>query len=271
MIKTIAPISPILSKYVECYYILESVPNSNFSYIAFPHFNSGLSFFKGAAICRKKWKIEISENTDAGVKIEILGKYLTPILLEYVGQIKEISIVFKPSGLNRFFKEDYFSLAPNFSQELSIDVWNKFGESLFSSNDDICKIEAFLLTQLCSNEGISRIENSLKLLENIKERISISEIANKIELNQKTFQRHFKKHMGCSPVEYRRICRFRSSLTNRLNNSHFKNLTEISYEEGFYDQSNFIKEFKKITNHNPKDFFKTTSIIDGDKIIWEIK
>jgi len=77
--------------------------------------------------------------------------------------------------------------------------------------------------------------------------------------------------MGCSPVEYRRICRFRSSLTNRLNNSHFKNLTEISYEEGFYDQSNFIKEFKKITNHNPKDFFKTTSIIDGDKIIWEIK
>jgi YesN/AraC family two-component response regulator len=77
--------------------------------------------------------------------------------------------------------------------------------------------------------------------------------------------------MGCSPVEYRRICRFRSSLTNKLNSSQVKNLTEITYEEGYYDQSYFIKEFRKITNHNPKDFFKSTSKVDGDKIIWEIK
>jgi AraC-like DNA-binding protein len=150
-------------------------------------------------------------------------------------------------------------------------VWRKFGESLFSSEDEISKIESFLLSQLWDNPALSSIENSLTLLENNNEQISISDIANKVGVNLKTFQRHFQKHLGCSPVEYRRICRFRSSLTNKLNNAQLKNLTEITYEEGYYDQSYFIKEFRKITNHNPKEFFKSTSKVDGDKIIWEIK
>jgi AraC-like DNA-binding protein len=271
VIKTIAPSSPILKKYIECFYIYEGKPNSTFKYVAFPHFNTGLSFFKGASVHRQNWSLQISENTDVGVHIEILGKYTTPVLLEYKGQLREISMVFKPAGLNRFFKDIYLSLAPNFSQELKNDVWCQFGESLFSSDDEISKIESFLLSQFCDNQEVSNIENSLILLENNNEQISISDIAIKVGLNLKTFQRHFQKHMGCSPVEYRRIYRFRSSLTNKLNNTQLKNLTEITYEEGYYDQSYLIKEFRKITNHNPKDFFKSASKVDGDKIIWEIK
>ena len=271
MIKTIAPSSPILKKYIECFYIYEGKPNSTFKYVAFPHFNTGLSFFKGASVHRQNWSLQISENTDVRVHIEILGKYTTPVLLEYKGQLREISMVFKPAGLNRFFKDNYLSLAPKFSQELKNDVWGQFGESLFTGDDDISKIESFLLSQFCDNHELSSIENSLTLLENSNEQISISDIAIRVGLNLKTFQRHFQKHMGCSPVEYRRIYRFRSSLTNKLNNTQLKNLTEITYEEGYYDQSYLIKEFRKITNHNPKDFFKSASKVDGDKIIWEIK
>ena len=72
-------------------------------------------------------------------------------------------------------------------------------------------------------------------------------------------------------MQYRRICRFRSAISNKLNSNQWKNLTELTYDEGFYDQSYLIKEFRKITNHNPNDFFKSTSKVDGDKIIWEIK
>ena len=271
MIKTIAPSSLILKKYIECFYIYDGKSSTSFSYVAFPHFNTGLSFFKGATFQRQNWSLQISENTDMGVHIEILGKYITPVLIEYKGQIREISIVFKPLGFNRFFKDNYFSLAPKFSQELKNYVWSQFGETLFTSDDDIIKIESFLLSQFWDNKNLSSIENSLTLLENTNEQISIPNIANKVGLNLKTFQRHFQKHMGCSPVEYRRICRFRSSLTNKLNNSQLNNLTELSYEEGYYDQSYLIKEFRKITNHNPKDFFKSASKVDGDKIIWEIK
>lgn len=226
---------------------------------------------KGASVQRQNWTLQVSENTSDRMHIEILGKYTTPILLEYKGQMREISIIFKPLGLNRFFKDNYLSLAPNFSQELVNDMWRKFGETLFSGDDDIGKIESFLLAQFCDHFEFSTIEKSLRLLENSNDQFSIADIANKVGLNLKTFQRHFKKHMGCSPIEYRRIFRFRSSLTNKLKNSQLKNLTEITHEEGYYDQSYLIKEFRKITNHNPKDFFKSTSKVDGDKIIWEIK
>jgi AraC-like DNA-binding protein len=252
----------MLKKYIECFYIYEGKSDSVFNYVAFPHFNKGLSFFKGASVHRQNWTLQISENTNVGVHIEILGKYMTPILVEYKGLLREISM---------FFKENYLSFAPKFSQELTNDVWGQFGESLFSSNDDISKIESFLLSQFVDNQELSIIEYSLKLLENSTEQFSISTIANKVGLNLKTFQRHFQKHLGCSPVEYRRIFRFRSSLTNKLNSSQWKNLTEITYEEGYCDQSYLIKEFRKITNHNPKDFFKSAIKVDGDKIIWEIK
>lgn len=271
MIKTIAPSSPILKKYIECFYVYKGKPSSTFKYVAFPHFNTGLSFFKGASIQRINWSLQISENSECGIHIEILGKYTKSVFLEYKGYLKEISIVFKPLGLNRFFKDNYFTLAPKFSQALINHVWSKFGESLFTGDDDIIKIESFLLSQFWDNQELSSIENSLTLLENTNEQISIPDVAKKVGLNLKTFQRHFQKHMGCSPVEYRRICRFRSALSNKLNSSQWKNLTDLTYDEGFYDQSYLIKEFRKITNHNPKDFFKSTRKVDGDKIIWEIK
>ena len=109
MIKTIAPTSPMLKKYIDCFYIYEGKSNYVFNYVAFPHFNTGLSFFKGASVHRQNWNLQISENTNVGVHIEILGKYTTPVLVEYKGQLSEISMVFKPLGLNRFFKDNYLS------------------------------------------------------------------------------------------------------------------------------------------------------------------
>ncbi len=270
MIKTIEPSSPILRKYIECFYYYEGKSDTTFRYIAFPHVNTGLSFMKGVSVKRQNWTLQVSENLTERVHVEILGKYTTPVLLEYQGYLNEISIIFKPLGVNRFFKENYLSLAPNFSQELRNDPWNRFGQTLFSGRDDLREIEIFLLEQFSDYHEYSHIEKALGFIEACNEPLSIADIAETIGLNVKTFQRHFQKHMGCSPVEYRRICRFRSSLKNKMNSDTWKNLTNIGYEEGYYDQSYLIKEFKKITKHNPKDFFKSTSKVDGDKIIWEI-
>lgn len=271
MIKTVTPNSPILKKHIDCFYIYEGKAGSKYTYVAFPHYNTGLSFFKRATIKRHHQSIEISESTTNGIHLEILGKYTSPVLIEYKGLIREISIVFKPMGINRFILDNYQSIAPNFTQEFTNSVWCHFGEELFSGENDLSKLESFLLSQFSENQELIAIEESLKLLENGNEQTTIDTIAANVGLTLKTFQRHFNKHMGCSPIEYRRICRFRNSLTSKLNSSELKNLTDITYEEGYYDQSYFIKEFRKLTNHKPKDFFKSTSKVDGDKIVWELK
>lgn len=86
----------------------------------------------------------------------------------------------------------------------------------------------------------------------------------------KTFQRHFTKHIGCSPIDYRRIIRFRNAIEAKLNAKELKSITDITFENNYFDQSHFIKEFKRLTTHNPKEFFKNLSQLDGEKIVWEI-
>lgn len=265
------PSSPILKKYIECFYIYNGESTSTFRYLAFPHYNTGLSFFKGASIHRKYPRVEILENKKREVKIEILGKYNCPLLIEYAGKLQEFSIIFKPLGLNHFFRENYLAIAPQFSQELINDIWREFGESLKFEEEDLPVLESFLLSQFVENPALIHLEKSLSILNNVNDEISITEIAFKLGYNLKTFQRHFKKHIGSSPVEYRRIYRFRNSIASKLEENQLKTLTDITYEGGYYDQSYFIKEFRKLTNHNPKDFFKVTNKVDGDKLIWEIK
>jgi len=49
-------------------------------------------------------------------------------------------------------------------------------------------------------------------LEDTETSYSLQQVANNLGMNLKTFQRHFKKHMACSPTEYKRIARFRNAL-----------------------------------------------------------
>lgn len=271
MLKTIPPSSPVLKEHIECFYMYSVDSDSKLTYLAFPHCNTGLSFFKGVVIQRNYPHIILSESVSKKISMELLGKYNSPLLIDYTGPLQELSIIFKPLGINRFFRQNYQSIAPHFSQELINESWSNFGEQLTFTEADLPDLESFLLSQYEATPELIPIQKALSLLNDSNEKRAIVEIANELGFNLKTFQRYFNKHIGCSPIEYRRICRFRNSLTSKFNNSELKNFTDITYEEGYFDQSYLIKEFRKLTGHNPKEFFKATSKVDGDKIIWEIK
>jgi AraC-like DNA-binding protein len=270
MIKTHVPQSPFLQDYIECFYVFDCESPFKFRYLAFPHYNCGLSFFKGVEIQRNHFEINIVESSHSNVQIELLGKYITPLMIEYSGKIQEISIVFKPLGINRFIRNNYQSIAANFTQECNIIEWQLFGDKLFESENKIKSLEEFLLSQFNEENEIKKLEASLTLIGNLDVNYSISAIAEKLGYNLKTFQRHFAKHIGCTPIDYRRIIRFRNSIETKLNAKELKSLTDITFENNYFDQSHFIKEFKRLTNRNPKEFFKSISQLDGEKIVWEL-
>jgi len=41
-----------------------------------------------------------------------------------------------------------------------------------------------------------------------------------------------------------------------MNLEQYTNLTDLAYENGYYDQAHFIKDFKAFTGMSPKQFFK---------------
>ena len=84
----------------------------------------------------------------------------------------------------------------------------------------------------------------------------LSEMLSKLDLNERTFQRMFKKYVGVTPNQYRRICQFQLSFY-QLRSKDFNKLTDIAYDNGFADQSHFIRSFKEFTQITPNDYLKS--------------
>ena len=76
-----------------------------------------------------------------------------------------------------------------------------------------------------------------------------------LKLNERTLERRFLNEVGLSPKQFSKIIQFQLSL-EQLTLKDFTKLTDIVYENGFADQSHFIKVFKAFTGKTPKTFKK---------------
>ena len=274
MLKTFVPASAALQQYIEVFYVFISDKPSQFSYIAFPHTNTAISFFKGVSIERNNYHISIAEQKGTGNNhcVEILGKYTKPVFVQYTGDFEEVAIVFKPLGVNSFIKGDFAELAPDYSQSFDDEIWQLFSTQLFNAKENrIEMLEHFLLTQLNHSLDLGKMEEAIQYFENKDIDYSVEKVAALVSMGLKTFQRHFLRHLSCSPSEYKRIARFRNTLHSKILSKEIKSLTSISYDNNYSDQSYFIREFKKLTNLNPKKFFNEITVLDDEKIIWELK
>ncbi|UJP66390.1 helix-turn-helix domain-containing protein [Mongoliitalea daihaiensis] len=275
MIKTIAPLSKTLSKYIAYYYIFINEEPTMLSYVAFPHVNTCISLFKGVEIQREDLSLRMFSNEDFKdkVSIEITGKYTQPFFVNYLGDFDEIAIIFKPLGVNYFLKDDLIEHAPAFSQALPLPHWHALAEKLFletNLNNRIELLESFLLDNFSTIDD-AIIRKAMLLLEDFEKDYSVQEVADLCGLTIKSLQRNFKKLLTCTPSEYKRILKFRHSLGKDALQGEIKKLTEIALESNYYDQSYFIREYKKLTGKSPKAFFTRISKLEGDKIIWEVK
>lgn len=99
------------------------------------------------------------------------------------------------------------------------------------------------------------IKNSiLYMKDNLHKQLSILEIADNINLTEKTFYRRFKKALNISPLQYLKILKVEKA--KELLISTNKSFSDITFELGYFDENSFRKFFKQETSLNPKDFRK---------------
>lgn len=275
MIKTIVPLSETLRKYIVYFYVFTNEYKNSVSYITFPHNYTSISFLKGVNLTRDDYTINLAYNeyTREQVSVEIIGKYTQPVFVNYEGDFKEITIVFKPLGVNCFLIDDLIEYAPLFSQPLALTHWQSIAEELMQEQNlskRIKILEAFLLDNFCEKDD-AIIKNALLLLEDIGNDYSIQEIADQCGLTLKTLQRNFKRSLACTPSEYKRIARFRHSITNKKLRGELSKLTDVACDSMYYDQSYFIREYKKLTGTKPRTFFNQVSVLTEDDFIWQFR
>ncbi len=270
-IETFKPKNKELQKYIESFYILEhSKDEDKTSYLTFP------SVFSIVAVVLNAENIVTSKNIitkfseSKSLETSLVSRFNAPICFQYIGDIKEICIYFKPLGLNAFLEnplENYSS--SYFDPFVPFSDYEKSMKTIMEIEDKTilaANLEMYWLSKMIGfqhpflGNAISRIQENPK--------VTTSELANKCDISQKTLILHFKKHLCKTPSEYKKILRFRNALIEMQQSNKKTKLTELSYISDFFDQSHMISNFKLLTGLSPKLFFKNLSTVEKSNIHW---
>lgn len=168
-----------------------------------------------------------------------------------------ILVYFTETGFTHFASHPANEL---FNLSLSLDdIFDKNSireaeEKLAAATTDKLRIkivEQFLVSQLKDIQRDKLILEAVKLIYQSNGSIRIKELSEKLFISQSPFEKRFRKLVGTTAKKFASIVRFNAVLEN-LNQT--KTLTEICYENNFFDQAHFIKDFKQFTGETPENF-----------------
>lgn len=258
--------SELLKPFLDGYYfLLKEKEEDDVEYLTFPNNFINLSVYRNTLVELKNNQVVIAQNKEIEFSSILVGNYKMPIKAIHCGAITEITFHFKPLGLNAFLPQ----IIP-FSNDL-LNHFNPYGDykanmiSILNEENTqqkINKIEKYWLSKLKGFKHVL-VESLLDDLQTDQEK-SIGSLALKYATSRQNINKLFNKYLGKSPADFRKIHRFRETLNNRIDSlKREENLTSLSYESLFYDQSHMVKEFKLLTGLTPKKFFENVKLQKG--------
>jgi AraC-like DNA-binding protein len=85
--------------------------------------------------------------------------------------------------------------------------------------------------------------------------ISLKSLQSELCVSERTFQRLFESWIGVPPSLYTKICQFNAAF-NQFSRGQYDKLSDIAYENGYADQSHFIRTFREFTHLSPREYLK---------------
>ncbi|MGE3466623.1 MAG: helix-turn-helix domain-containing protein [Pyrinomonadaceae bacterium] len=164
-----------------------------------------------------------------------------------------------PFAIPRFFclpARDFTNLSPDLESVLG-HAGRRLDQAIGEAESNERRVQIisdFLCGRLDSNskelDGIHRAVHSIREANGS---VNIARVAREYSLSTRQFERRFKEFAGLTPKTFARVVRFQSATQHRLDGN--RDLTDIAYSCGYYDQSHFINEFREFSGYTPKEYF----------------
>lgn len=202
-------------------------------------------------------------------EIFLYGQTLTRTALHFVGKFQTIGICFYPNALKSIFGFNANEITDSclnlnlLKLSKSVDVLDQLLTSR-SVAAQIKSLSDYLLSSISENNvALDRTtQHALTQIIQTKGRISLKDIHKKLNVTERTFERKFSQYVGISPKIFSRICRFQAALS-QIKSRDYINLSDIAFDNGFADQSHFIRTFKEFAGLSPYAFLKQADNITG--------
>lgn len=87
--------------------------------------------------------------------------------------------------------------------------------------------------------------------EHFRDNISMQELAERVNMSAASFNRHFRKLTGCSPLRYQKELRLHEA--RRAMGQGGRNVSTVAYAVGYASASQFAVDYKSFFGISPKD------------------
>ena len=76
----------------------------------------------------------------------------------------------------------------------------------------------------------------------------------------RTLERMYNKYVGIPATTFGKLNRFHNSMNQLLSND-FTKLSDLAFDNDYFDQMHFIHDFKRFTGDTPKNFIRQNNAI----------
>ena len=193
-------------------------------------------------------------------KCFLIGQLTQPYVVEPLGITGSFVVRFHPSGFLPFttipIKEMENTAVP--IATLFGDEGAEIGESILKAKDTserIRLIESFLLKRLTDKKTIDFVvQSTIETIIEANGKFTVNECSQKLNINRRQLARKFSSAIGLSPKQLAKTMRIQAALKTLLV-KEVPSLTDLAYENEYFDQAHFIKDFKEFTGLTPKEFY----------------
>ena len=190
----------------------------------------------------------------------LIGQLTKPYVVEPIGITGSFVVRFHPNGFLPFttipIKEMENTAVP--LDKLFRKDGEDIGEKILNADstfERINIIELFLLNRLKDKETIDNVvKSTIETILNVNGQFSVNEYSLQNNINRRQLTRKFSSTIGLSPKQLSKTIRIQTALKSLLTKK-VNRLTDLAYENEYFDQAHFIKEFKEFTGLTPKEFY----------------
>ena len=193
-------------------------------------------------------------------KCFLIGQLTQPYVVEPLGVTGTFVVRFQPNGFLPFatlpIKEMENTAIP--LDELFGKDGEVIGEKVLNANstsERIELIETFLFNRLADKKNIDNIVKlTVETILITNGQFSVYELSKQNNISRRQLTRKFSSTIGLSPKQLSKTIRLQATLKTLLT-SKVASLTDLAYENEYFDQAHFIKDFKEFTGLTPKEFY----------------
>ena len=255
---------PLLKNYIEKMWLFESsgkMPAKDLKLVV-PNGHIKLSVaFQNGIVAHVNGKSFTSKEQN----ISLTGLINVPVILDVEEDIATGTIVveFNPQGAYRFFQISFNDIKNQIHPLTDIlgTVAKQLEEQISniqSIEDKVNLLQQFLLKQFTLQLEDSIFEYCVAKITSSKGKITVSELEKKTGYSSRWLNIKFADKLGVSPKNLSTIIRFNQYYNAVANNKEMDFMQNAFYDH-YYDQSHFLKEFKRFTGLSHSGFENTTN------------